>query len=76
MDEWVDKLGKYTKHIHINDNDGVSDMHMAIGKGRLPWERYTAYIAKLSKEVSVLIEVRCLQDVKDSIAYMEKNGLL
>ncbi len=76
MDEWVDKLGKYTKHIHINDNDGVSDMHMAIGKGRLPWERYTEYIAKLSKEVSVLIEVRCLQDVKDSIAYMEKNGLL
>lgn len=76
MDEWVDKLGKYTKHIHINDNDGVSDMHMAIGKGRLPWERYTEYIAKLSKEVSVLIEVRCLQDVKDSIVYMEKIGLL
>lgn len=76
MDEWVDKLGKYTKHIHINDNDGVSDMHMAIGKGRLPWERYTEYIGKLSKEVSVLIEVRCLQDVKDSIVYMEKIGLL
>ena len=76
MDEWVDKLGKYTKHIHINDNDGISDMHMSIGKGRFPWERYTEYIAKFSKEVSVLIEVRCLQDVKDSIAYMEKNKLL
>ena len=76
MDEWVDKLGRYTKHIHINDNDGVSDMHMPIGKGRFPWERYTEYIAKFSKEVSVLIEVRCLQDVKDSIVYMEKNELL
>ena len=76
MDEWIDKLGRYTKHIHINDNDGISDMHLPIGKGRFPWERYTEYIAKFSKEVSVLIEVRCLQDVKDSIVYMEKNELL
>ena len=75
IDEWVDKLGKYTKHIHINDNDGVSDMHLPVGKGKFPWERYAKLLKKLPNEVSVLIEVRCLQDVKDSIAYMEKMGL-
>lgn len=76
MDEWLDKLGKYTKHIHINDNDGISDMHLPIGKGTFPWERYVQFLKKLPEDVSVLIEVRCLQDVKESILFMEKIGMM
>ena len=76
IEEWVNKLGKYTKHIHINDNDGVSDMHLPVGKGIFPWKKYTELLKKFPQEVSVLVEVRCLQDVKESIAYMEKMGLL
>lgn len=76
LDDWVDKLGKYIKHIHINDCDGVADLHFPIGKGVIPWDKYGSYLEKLPKDISVLIEVRCLADLEESLRYMQNNGML
>lgn len=32
---WIDELGPYVGHIHINDCDGVYDLHLPLGDGSL-----------------------------------------
>ena len=34
-EEWARRIGKYVKHIHINDNDLISDLHLAWGRGKI-----------------------------------------
>ena len=45
---WVERLGKYVKHVHINDNDLISDLHQAWGNGKINrkefYELYKTYI--------------------------------
>jgi len=33
--KWAEVLGGYVKHIHINDNDLISDLHLAWGSGKI-----------------------------------------
>lgn len=33
---WIDALGPYIGHVHINDCDGSLDQHLALGEGVLP----------------------------------------
>lgn len=36
LTSWIDALGPYIGHVHINDCDGVLDQHLALGDGVLP----------------------------------------
>lgn len=40
MEQWVETLAKYVRHIHINDNDLQSDLHLAVGDGKLDWAAF------------------------------------
>ncbi|MGM0446070.1 MAG: sugar phosphate isomerase/epimerase family protein [Bacillota bacterium] len=33
--DYIEELGKDIKHIHINDNDGIKDLHLVYGEGSL-----------------------------------------
>ena len=35
VEEYIKKLGENIKHIHLNDNDGIEDLHLVYGKGNL-----------------------------------------
>ncbi len=41
---WVHTLLPYTRHIHINDNDGFNDQHAAIGQGSINWQEYKCLV--------------------------------
>ena len=43
IDEWFRVLGKYIKHIHINDNDRISDTHSELGKGIIDYRNAYKY---------------------------------
>lgn len=68
--EWVVELAPYVKHIHINDNDFVSDLHQALGDGNIDWhyfkELYNTYLNK----ASVLIEVSDIEKTKKSLEFL------
>lgn len=76
IDVWVDKLKPYIKHIHINDNDGVEDSHYPIGQGKFPWDKYIEWMQAIEGEPSVLIEVRGIEDFRNSAIFMKEQGLL
>ncbi len=77
LSEWFNDLAPYIRHLHINDNNGIEDLHKPVGSMNVPWNMYSDYINSVpaTKRPSVLLEVNCYDDLIASVRYMEKNGL-
>ena len=72
IDEWVKKLAPYVKHIHINDNDFTSDLHLALGDGRIDWHQFKYYYDRYLSGASVLLEVTGIEKAKKSLDYIAR----
>lgn len=57
-------------HIHLSDNDGVSDLHRGLGYGNINWNS----IAKLINEVeySNLLVIESTDHIEESIHFLRK----
>jgi sugar phosphate isomerase/epimerase len=53
-------------HIHIHDNNGMSDQHLALGDGTIPWDVVGRSIASCYSGV-VVIEGRSVEEAKKSL---------
>ena len=72
---WIDSLGAYIKHMHINDNDLKDDLHLPIGDGKLNWEQFFAYYKKYFQNCSVLVETTDPLAQRKSLEYIKKLGV-
>ena len=72
--DWADKLGPYVKHVHINDNDLHSDLHLAIGDGRIDWDGFMLHCEKYFKDCTILIETNGAQKQRASIDFLKRYG--
>ena len=72
--EWVLNLYPYIKHVHVNDNDGSADSHLAIGDGKIDWCEFNELRQKFFNTSSILIEVNGKNKIDKSIDYMKNNG--
>lgn len=74
--EWARRLGKYVKHIHINDNDLICDSHLAWGAGKIDrfgfYRSYESYMG----DASVLIETRTTENKLRSLKQLEEDGFI
>lgn len=70
IDVWVESIGKYVRHIHINDNDLKNDLHLAVGTGKIDWERFRIYYYKYFRECTVLIETDSPANQVKSLKYI------
>lgn len=66
IEEYIDKLGKYLMHLHISDNNGLSDQHKPIGEGNIDYKKIFQYLNNFN-------ELYCLEIIyhtdKDLINY-------
>ncbi len=76
LDEWSNTLAPYVKHMHINDNDLESDLHLAVGDGKIDWEQFAEIYKRVFSKCTVLIEVSGIEKQLKSVEYLEKIGLL
>jgi sugar phosphate isomerase/epimerase len=70
MEQWVTQLAPFVKHIHINDNDGKQDLHLAVGKGHIDWEQFRTYYDRYFRACSVLIETNEPEAQRESLEYL------
>lgn len=70
IDIWVRTLAPYVKHLHINDNDFVKDLHLVPGEGKIDWQQFKKYYEQYFKEASVLLEVTGLEKTRQALEYM------
>lgn len=61
-------------HIHIHDNNGLSDEHLALGEGTIPWSKVGRKIAADYRGV-VVIEGKSLDQAKKSLAVYRRYFL-
>ena len=73
---WAEKLGKYVKHIHINDNDLVSDLHLAWGKGQINRKLFYESYEKFMGAATVLIETSLMENKLNSIEVLKEEGFI
>jgi sugar phosphate isomerase/epimerase len=67
----------YTKkahHIHIHDNNGMSDEHLALGDGTIPWSTVGKTIAASYNGV-VVVEGRSIDEAKKSLSVFRRYFL-
>ena len=63
-------IGK-VNHIHIHDNHGHSDEHLALGDGKIDWEKVGRIVAG-GYSGPVVIEGRTLEEARRSLAAFRK----
>ena len=73
---WAERLSKYVKHIHINDNDLVSDLHLAWGDGTINREGFYRCYDKYMQNASVLIETSTMENVKRTLEMLKKENFI
>lgn len=73
--EWVDALAPYIRHIHINDNDLVNDLHQPVGSGQLDWKEFDFLVRQHGVDAPVLVEVRGYEAQEASLRYMRQQGI-
>lgn len=62
---------KKADHIHIHDNHGLSDEHLALGDGTIPWETVGRAITKDYRGV-IVIEGRSIEEAKRSLSVFSR----
>lgn len=70
--KWLETLAPYVRHIHINDNDLLNDLHLAVGDGKIDFARFKFLLEKYCPDASVLVEVGGADKAKRSIEYLER----
>ncbi|MCM1578113.1 MAG: TIM barrel protein [Ruminococcus sp.] len=74
--EWVMSLGKFVRHVHINDNDFRSDLHLAVGEGKINWNEFYLLYEDYMKTATVVIETSSVKRQKMSLKKMAADGFL
>lgn len=69
---WIDRCNPYVKQYHINDNDGKTDGHLAVGDGTIDWQ---SILPRLKAEMPVLIEVKEREAFLKSREFLFSKGV-
>lgn len=69
--EWVRVLGPHLAHVHLHDNLGRADLHLAVGRGVIDFQTLFEALAKLPRP-SATLEVDYEGDLEFSLRTLEK----
>ena len=73
--KWIEKLGVRIGHVHIHDNNGTSDQHLAIGEGNIPFKDVCNALNEFSPHATWALETRT-DGIKKSYEWLGENGFL
>lgn len=74
--QWFNDLAPFVKHMHINDNDGMNDLHQPVGDGTINWEWFNQLMDQHNIQASVLVEVSGYEKQKKSLEFMTRNHVI
>ncbi|MCH5200134.1 MAG: sugar phosphate isomerase/epimerase [Oscillospiraceae bacterium] len=75
-EEWARKLGKYVRHLHINDNDLTGDLHWAVGKGKIDWNEFYRLYNEYMEGASILVETASPENQRLSLEKLTADGFI
>lgn len=73
---WAERLGKYVRHVHLNDNDLVSDLHLAWGDGVIDRAAFYDSYRRYLDGATVLIETSSPERQRKSLEKLQEEGFI
>lgn len=70
---WLERLGTRIGQIHLHDNNGDRDSHLAMGDGSIDLPRIFAFLKKQRLEPIMTLEAHREADIWTSLAYLEQH---
>ena len=70
---WAGEMSPYLGHIHMNDNDGVSDLHLCPGDGVTDFARFNGIREKFFPQIPVLLELSGAEKSARALQFMAKD---
>ncbi|WP_297437100.1 sugar phosphate isomerase/epimerase [Thermococcus sp.] len=65
---FLELLGNRVVHLHLHDNHGITDEHLALGEGTVPWDEVLPRLPN----VPATLEVRGIKEGKESLYFLKK----
>ena len=73
LENWMDTLGPFLGQVHLHDNGGEKDDHLALGGGRVDFKRFFEKLRSIKTEAPVMtLEPHRERDLQPSLEYLEK----
>ena len=66
VSEFIEKLRDKLSYIHIHDNFGDEDSHLAVGDGNIDWEKTASLLKRINYEGWIILENLSIDDLKRS----------
>ena len=74
LKEWLHRLGGYIRHLHLHDNRGKHDDHMAMGNGTIEMDPLFTYLAAdVCSPLIVTLEPHREPDLWASLRYLSSR---
>jgi sugar phosphate isomerase/epimerase len=70
---WVERLGRRIEYVHLHDNDGSSDQHLAIGEGNIPFDEVCMALNEYSPIAIWALEAHT-SGIKKSYDWLKEKG--
>ncbi|WP_330616412.1 TIM barrel protein [Terrisporobacter sp.] len=74
--EWIKNLSYKINHIHLHNNYGDKDSHMAIYKGNMNIIKILNTLKNINENITVSLEITDLEELKESLDILVKEGFI
>jgi sugar phosphate isomerase/epimerase len=73
QDRWIETLWPYLRQLHLHDNRGEKDEHLAMGQGEIDFQSlFKDLRLKMEKPPAITLEPHRESDLWPSVEYLEK----
>lgn len=73
MEDWLKVMGPFLKELHLHDNDGTRDDHLAIGAGKIDFEYVFEYVEKNGLNPIMTLEAHKEKWIWQSIKVLSRS---
>jgi sugar phosphate isomerase/epimerase len=75
IEQWVESMYPYLEQVHLHDNNGDKDNHLALGKGKIDFDLLFTLLKQLNSKQPPLItlEIRTENDLQSSLSFLQER---
>ncbi len=67
MERWFEALGRHLIEVHLHDNDGKTDAHWALGRGKIDFDRFFSLLHTNTRMPVLTVEAHDKDDIETSL---------
>lgn len=76
LEEWFGQLGPWIGYLHLSDNTGMYDNHIAMGAGTVDWAKADQLwrgLGEQGRDIPMTLEVGGISNIEASLAFLHQH---